>query len=166
MNWKTVFLSCCLFALPPLAAEPQGTAQKPVSALKDRTRNVAVPAQVGALVRPILDERQKGTQSEGSRDSNLLYALTQKKGRAADEALVVLMCFYMGESQEETDAVIARGKRMLPLLKKYQDKNPKIPGRTYPDSMLKGVSGKADAFEGAVKAINHGWHSTSDNPGG
>jgi hypothetical protein len=55
---------------------------------------------------------------------------------------------------------------MLPLLRKYQDKNPKIPDRTYPDSMLKGISSKADAFEGAVKAINHGWHSTADNPEG
>jgi hypothetical protein len=32
--------------------------------------------------------------------------------------------------------------------------------------MLKGISGKNDAFEGAVKAINHGWHSTADNPEG
>jgi len=76
------------------------------------------------------------------------------------------MCFDVGESQEETDAVIARGKRMLPLLKKYQDKNPKIAGRTCPDSMLKGTSSKADGFEAAVKAINHGWHSTADNPEG
>jgi hypothetical protein len=89
-----------------------------------------VPAQAAALLRPILDERQKGAQQEGVQGGNL----TQKKGTAADEALVVLMCFYMGESREETDAVIARGKRMLPLLKKYQDKNPKIPSRTYPDS--------------------------------
>ena len=68
---------------------------------------------------------QKGTQHDESRLGNLLYGLTQKKGRAAYEALAVLMCFYVGESQEETDAVIARDKRMLPLLKKYQDKNPK-----------------------------------------
>jgi hypothetical protein len=76
------------------------------------------------------------------------------------------MCFDVGESQEETDAVIARGKKMLPFLKKYQNKNPEIPGRIYPDSMLKGPSRKADTFEGAVKAINHGWKSTADNPEG
>ena len=46
------------------------------------------------------------------------------------------------KAQEATDAVIARGKRMLPLLKKYQGTNPKVPGRTYFDSMLKGVSSK------------------------
>jgi hypothetical protein len=55
-----------------------------------------VPAQAAALLRPILDERQKGAQQEGVRGGNLLYGLTQKKGRAADQALVVLMCFYGG----------------------------------------------------------------------
>jgi hypothetical protein len=165
MSWRLIFLLCCLSVLLPAAAEPQTPEQKPVSRSNDGAHEVAVPAQAAALVRPILDERQKGAQHEGSRRGNLLYGLTQKKGRAADEALVILMCFYMGESQEEADAVIARGKRMLPLLKKYQGKNPKIPGRTYPDSMLKGISSKDDAFEGAVRAINHGWHSTADNPG-
>ncbi len=166
MSWKIWFLACCFSALLPVAAEPQTSAQKPVSHLNDGARNVAVPAQAAALLRPILDEMQRGTEHDESRLGNLLYGLTREKGRAADEALVALMCFYVGESQEETDAVIARGKRMLPLLKKYQDKNPKIPGRTYPDSMLKGISNKDDAFEGAVKAINHGWHSTADNPEG
>src|SRR5580658_10312451 len=142
MTWKTVFLSCCLFALLPATAKPETSAQKPVSRLNDGAQSMAVPAQAAALVHPILDEMQKGTDHDESRLSNLLYRLTQKRGRAADEALVVLMCFYLGESQEETDAVIARGKRMLPLLKKYQDKNPKIPGRAYPDAMLKGISSK------------------------
>jgi hypothetical protein len=113
-----------------------------------------------------LDEKQKGAQHEENRLGKLLYSLAQKRSHAADEALVVIMCFDLGESQEETDAVIARGKRLLPLLRKYQDKKPKIAGRTYPDSMLKGTSNKADTFEGAIKAINQGWHSTADNPEG
>jgi hypothetical protein len=159
MHWKVWFLSGCLFVTIPLAA-------KPAPQLNGGARRVAVPAQVAELLRPILDEKQKSRQHDQSQLSNLLYGLTQKKGRLADEALVVLMCFDVGESQEETDAVIARGKRMLPLLKKYRDKAPNIPGFAYPDSMLKGPSDKADAFEGAVKAINHGWHSTADNPEG
>jgi hypothetical protein len=117
------------------------------------------------LVQPILGERQKGGQGE-SRLSSLLYTLTRKRGRAADEALVVLMCFDMGESQEDTDAVIARGRRMLRLLEKYKDSDPTFPGRTYPDSLLKGSSNKSDAFQGAIRAIEHGWRSTSDNPEG
>jgi hypothetical protein len=158
MHWKLWFLSGCLFVAIPLAA-------RPLPQVNARVRDVAVPAQVAELLRPILDEKQKGVQHDESRLSNLLYGLTQKKGHIADEALVVLMCFDVGESQEETDAVIARGKRMLPLLRKYQDKTPNIPGSAYPDSMLKGSSNKADIFEGAVKAITHGWHSTADSPG-
>ncbi len=166
MNWKVWFLSCCLSAALPLAAEAQASAPKEASQSNDKTQSVTVSAQVSTLLRPTLDEKQKGAQHDERRLSKLLYGLTQKQGRASDEALVVLMCFDVGESQEVTDAVIVRGKRMLPLLKKYQGKNPKIAGRTYPDSMLKGTSSKADTFEGAVKAINHGWHGTADNPEG
>jgi hypothetical protein len=165
MSWRLIFLLCSVSTLLPVAAQPQSSVKKPSSHSYGGAQSVAVPAKAAALLRPILDEMQKGTEHDESRLGNLLYGLTQKKGRAADEALVVLMCFYVGESQEETDAVIARGKKMLPLLKKYQDKNPRIPGRTYPDSMLTGLSAKDDAFEGAVKSINHGWHSTADNPG-
>lgn len=165
MNWTVWFLAGCLFVAIPLGAEQLTPAPKPVSQSNEGMPGVAVPAQVAALLRPILDEKQKSGQHDESRLGNLLYGLTQKKGHLADEALVVLMCFDVGEPQEETDAVIARGKRMLPNLRKYQDGNPKIPGRTYPDSMLKVPSSKTDTFEGAVKAINHGWHSTADNPG-
>lgn len=117
------------------------------------------------LVRPILDEKAKAGPHDEQLLGNLLYRLTRKKGSAADEALVVLMCFDVGESQEETDAVIARGKRMLPLINKYENRDPIVEGRSYPKVMLKGALIKDEAFRGAVKAIQHGWHSTSDNPG-
>ena len=162
MNCRIWFLFCCLAVVFPMAVQAQATRRPSES----NGQRVVVPVPVAVLVRPILDEKQKSGEHDQSRLSNLLYALTEKKGRAADEALVVLMCFDVGESQEETDEVIARGKRMLPLLKKYRARNPKIPDRSYPDSMLKGASSKADTFEGAVKAINHGWHSTADNPEG
>lgn len=167
MNWKMWFLTCCCLSVAiPLVAKSQISATKPVSQSDDGVQSVVVPAPVAALLRPILDEKQKGAQHDESRLSNLLYRLTQQKGRVADEALVVLMCFDVGESQEETDAVIGRGRRMLMYLKKYQDRSPKISGRTYPSSMFRDSSGKADAFEGAVKAIKRGWHSTADNPAG
>jgi len=95
------------------------------------------------------------------------YPLTQKKGRFSDEALVVLMCFdIMGESQEETDAEIARGRKMLPYVEKYRKGDPKIAGRAYPDSLLKDFSRKESDFQGAIKAIEHGWRGTWDNPEG
>jgi len=158
MSWNVWFLACCLSAGLLLAAEGQTSAPKEASRAENKAQSMVVPAQVATLLRPILDEKQKGVQHDESRLSKLLYDLTQKQSHFADEALVVLMCFDVGESQEETDAVIARGKKMLPLLKKYQDKKP--------NSMLKGSSDKADTFEGAVKAINHSWHSTADNPEG
>ena len=164
MNWRVWVLSYCLFLAISTALNPQTSAPKPAPRSSDRAEGVAVPAEVGALLRPILDVKKEGGQHDESRLNNLLYALIQKKGHVADEALVVLMCFEVGESQEETDAVIARGKKMLPLLRKYRDKAPNIPGATYPDSMLKGPSSKTDTFEGAIKAINHGWRSTADNP--
>jgi hypothetical protein len=156
VNWGTCFLAC--YIALTVAGEPQTSAPD--------GRTVVVPAHVAALVRPILDEKEGGLQQGESKLSKLLYGLTQEQGQAADEALVVLMCFDLGESQEEIDAVIARGRKMLPLLKKYQKKNPKIPERNYPDAMLKGTSSKADAFAGAVRAIKHGWHSTGDDPEG
>jgi len=163
MKWEICFFWCWLAMVLASAGEAQTSTPKPVSRSNDQ---VIVPAPAAALVRPILDEKQKGVEHNESRLSKLLYDLTQKQGHAADEALVVLMCFDVGESQEEIDAVIARGKKMLPLLKRYQGRSPEIPGRNYPDSMFKGASNKADTFEGAIKAINHGWHSTADNPEG
>src|SRR5579863_6493170 len=160
--WRNCVVLYCLAILMSVSTRGQAPAPGPPHPADDRV----VPTQVAALLRPILDERQKGTQQDESLISHLLYALSQKKGRVADEALVVLMCFDVGESQEETDAVIARGRRMLPYLKKYRAGNPRFPERTYPDSMLKSAPAKSDAFEGAVKAINHGWHSTADNPQG
>jgi hypothetical protein len=159
-----VFTLAASITFSPVVA----AAQSSVSASSEvqTPKTIVVPVQAAALLRPILDEVQKGAEHDERRLSNLLYGLTQKRGRAADEALVVLMCFYVGESQEEADAVIARGKKMLPLLDKYQGRNPKVPGRTYPDSMLKGISSKDDAFDGALRAIHNGWHSTANNPEG
>jgi hypothetical protein len=107
------------------------------------------------------DQRERGRKF-----ADALHKLTKQHGSNADEALVVLMCFYIGESQEETDAVIERGKRMLPYLKKYQDRIPVIPNRQYPSSMLHNPVNKIENFEGATKAIHNGWSSTADNPEG
>jgi hypothetical protein len=96
----------------------------------------------------------------------MLQGLVERKGPDADEALVVLMCFYVGESQEDEDAVISRGRRMLSYLNKYRRAIPSIPDRPYPDSMLKDASSKEDSFQGAVTAIKRGWRGTWDNPGG
>jgi len=146
-------------------------------------QKLTVPEPVAHLIRPLLDLRQKSQQqpevncsadSDPTKctDSNeenfekLLAKLTARRDPSSDEALVVLMCFYLGESQEETDAVIGRGRRMLKYLNKYRYVTPNIPGRSYQGSMLKDQSVKADDFAGAIRAIQKGWHTTADNPEG
>jgi hypothetical protein len=136
------------------------------------TRRLVVPEPVASLVRPLLDMQQKlvgacgqpGTPSQCVVEEpdegelgRLLYVLTKQQGSAADEALVVLMCFYMGESGEEFDAVADRGRRMLKYLEKYRSVAPRIPRRAYPDSMLREKSVKEENFAGALKAIRSGW---------
>jgi hypothetical protein len=149
--------------------------------------SVEVPERVAALVRPILDLRadsmaecgQPGVPSKCTNGElynqeqirqkklgELLYRLVRQKGPSADEALVVLMCFYIGESQEETDSVIARGRKMLIYLNQYFHTNPTIPNRSYPTSMMKTPSAKDDDFGGAITSITHGRHNTADNPRG
>jgi hypothetical protein len=140
------------------------------AARAQKPANTAVPEDVAVLLRPVLDELQHyRTEGEGDRHlvDEYFYAVTKKQGRFADEALVVLMCFdVMGESQEDTDSVIARGRRMLPFIEKYRNRKPAIAGRTYPDSLLKSSSQKQSDFQGAIKAIKHGWRGTWDNPEG
>jgi hypothetical protein len=137
-------------------------AQVPTSTPK--SARIVIPRQVASIVRPVLEEKQRDQHDE-RRLGNLLYGLIQRKGNTADEALVVLLCFDIGQSQEEEDAVIARGRRMLSLLRKYRNNTPTIPGHNY-DRLLRGAASKSDAFEGTEKAIRRGWHSTADNPEG
>jgi len=159
-------------AFGTMGVDAQSTTEKPSklgSTQAQSRKTIVVPEQVAVLLRPVLDELEQYRSQSGHDEHRLdeaFGALAKKQGRFADEALVVLMCFDMGESQEEADAVIARGRRMLPLIKKYQDGTAKIPGRNYGESMFKTAYRKDVAFQGAVKAIKHGWHSTADNPQG
>jgi len=165
-------------------------AQRPNASANLRNQaRVLVPERVAALVRPILDLRDASIKERGQPASltpsssalgeayqhklererklnDTLQKLLALKGASADEALVVLMCFYVGESQEDGDAVISRGRQMLAYLNKYRHAIPSIPNRTYPDSMLKDASSKEDSFQGAVRAIKQGLRGTWDNPGG
>src|SRR5215470_567130 len=163
----------CILILAALClmrpSDSQVRSPQPARTSKGTERRVIVPERVAKLVRPLLDWRQRSRrQSEVSESDfeRLLLKLTARKDAASDEALVVVMCFYFGESQEDTDAVIARGHRMLKYLKKYRYATPSVPGRAYTNSLLKNPSLKADEFTGAIRAIQKGWHSTADNPEG
>ncbi len=157
MHWKArILLAVFAIFLPHALAQESARVKQSAHAAEQ----TAVPSGVARLVRPILDARQ---EHEEGKLNQLLYGLIQEKGRSADEALVVLMCFDVGDSQEEVDAVIARGKRMLPIIRKYRRQKPQISGRRYPAVMLRGPASKADTFNGAVDAIIQGLHSSAEN---
>ncbi len=68
----------------------------------------------------------------------------------------MLMCYYTGESGDNEDAVINRGRRELPYLHKYSKSDPVIPQRQYSDSMRLSREAKDESFEIAVSAIGKG----------
>jgi hypothetical protein len=143
------------------AAGSQGDAASAPAADRKSTetspRTVVLPYQVAVLVQPILDEQQRMVSGQSYNErlmGRLLYQLTRMKGSSSDEALVVLMCFYIGESQEELDEVIDRGQRMFPYLKKYRLRKPLIPERQYTGSLYKERHNKQEAFEAAEGAIS------------
>ena len=82
--------------------------------------------------------------------------LDSQKTPAADEALVVLMCYYTGESGDDEDAVINRGRRELPYLKKYWKSDRVIPERKYSDSIRLNREAKDESFQIAISAIRKG----------
>jgi hypothetical protein len=187
MNLRWCLMLPILFGLSGHEAFAEPPNQKQQTTLKKQTARVSVQEQVGALVRPMLDLRKQsmeqcgkpgdpskclqGTQYEDEQQrqqkfAELLTQLTLRKDTVADEALVVLMCFYVGESQEERDAVIVRGNRMLPYLTKYRRGRPSIRRRMYPNSMYKSSSRRAEDLSGTIKAIKQKWHNSAENPEG
>jgi len=150
-----------------------------VTAQTDGKQTVTVPEQVAALLRPILDLRQQsvtecgqpGKANRNTCGSGIGHEREQKrwwkvgegiahldsqKTPAADEALVVLMCYYTGESGDDEDAVINRGRRELPYLFKYRESDPVIPERKYSDSIRLDHEAKDESFQIAISAIRKG----------
>lgn len=128
---------------------------------------IIVPQKVADLLIPILDLMSEATQkqpvdeSAGStfwRSSALLGRLFDNQSPAADEALVVLFSYYLGESNGEDllQAVTERRRRMLPILRKYQCCTVLIPGRTYRRSMRLADSTRAILLHDAAELIEKG----------
>jgi len=127
---------------------------------------VIIPESVALLIRPILDGHYKFSTGEynyrtlENNVSNLLYSLIKNESAVADEALVVLTCFYIGESQEDSSEVISRGTRMLTYLGKYKNKYPIIPDSNYPNSMRRNNNYN---FEVMIMAIKQGLRGNWDS---
>lgn len=126
---------------------------------------VQPPRSVESLVVPILDLRAQADSSQGeiqqsafTKSEKLTGRLFQMHTRAADEALVLLMNFYVGEALQSdlVHEVTKRGKRMLPLLLKYQHDAVRFSKRSYPASLLVAKDVRADEFQTAIQAVKSG----------
>jgi hypothetical protein len=126
---------------------------------------IVPPRDVQELVQPILDLCADANASQGERQNaavwqtgKLMSMLFQMKTKTSDEALVVLMNFYVGESLGEdwVHQITVRGKRMLPLLLKYRNARVIFSQRKYPSSILLAHDVKKEFFENAIESVTAG----------
>ena len=126
---------------------------------------VQPPRSVESLVVPILDLRAQAESSQGeaqqsafTKSEKLTGKLFQMHTRAADEALVLLLNFYVGEALQSdlVHEITKRGKRMLPLLLKYDHDAVRFSKRVYPASLLVAEDVRADEFQTAIQAVKSG----------
>ena len=115
-------------------------------------------------VLPILDVCRRAVATQGERQNaaflkagRLTGKLFQDKTKSSDEALVVLMNFYIGEATGEDllHHVTVRGKRMLPLLLKYRDAHVIFPKGNYA-SVLLPADVRRENFDDVIKSIKAG----------
>lgn len=127
--------------------------------------DIVPPREVQHMLRPILDACVVAQTIEGKRREAEYYHATQLVGkllnattRSRDEALVVLMNFYTGESSGEdiVHQITVRGKRMLPLLYKYRKARVAFPGADYPSSIFLPMDVKESLFDEAITNIRQG----------
>lgn len=104
------------------AGRPGDVATSLAEGVLNARRLTLVGAQVGAA----WQEMQKG-----------LDALFANPTPPADEAVVILMSFYLGEHYGEQlqENLLSRGVRMLPLLEKYSRQGPTELSNRYPKAM-------------------------------
>lgn len=142
-----------ILSLSVLLSQPASPAPRP-----------PVPDAVSRLVIPILDaqleamrerdaQRQESMkqQAQGKsveqfppqpmlkRRDALLTGIVRKRGTYADEALVVLLDYSLGEGEDVLveSEVTERGKRMLKYLSKYRSQRPLLPNRQFPEGMIR-----------------------------
>ena len=115
--------------------------QSPASqlAINQPAERVAVPAESKKLLEPVLSSLAEAWKDPKCRSNNTiarchglyrlyireLDAFVQKRSPAADEAMVALFALQH-PSAELRCLAASRGKRMLPLLKKYGTCNPDL----------------------------------------
>jgi len=129
------------------------------------TRTVVPPISVQERVKPVLDLCESAEAKQGEAQSadfyqaaKVLGQLFQLKTKSSDEALVVLMGFYIGESTEEDllHEVTARGKRMLPFLLKYRKASVTFSQREYTTSLFLSPDVRRRNFDEAIRSVRAG----------
>lgn len=119
------------------------------------------------LIKPILDLRVKSIDNPAEKEvpgstswkmGKLLYRLSQNQSRDADEALAVLLGFYLGESNDEDllHDVTIRGKRILPYLEKYRRGAFSVSGRQDSTKLRPNGMFERGPFDRAISAIKSG----------
>ena len=85
------------------------------------------------LAADVLDSRVKAVKQNSSDPpfeevERRLADLYGNSGRQADEAIVILMSFYLGEhnGEELYDNLLSRGPRMIPIIERYLQKQPAL----------------------------------------
>lgn len=123
------------------------------------------PGEVQDKVRPILDLCEEAEAAQGEPQNAAFYQaaklmgeLFHEKTKSSDEALVVLMNFYIGESSDRDllHQVTVRGKRMLPLLLKYRNSSVTFSKKEYPSSLLVAADVKKQNFDAVIKSVRAG----------
>ncbi len=128
--------------------------------------STVIPASdVQKRVQPILDLCRKAKAAAAGADQNTAFfeaarltgKLFKDTTKASDEALIVLMNFYVGEATGEDvlHHVTIRGRRMLPLLLKYRDARVIFPKKDYASILLPADVRRED-FDSAIKSIKAG----------
>ncbi len=125
-----------------------------------------IPRRVATLLRPVVEGLvivQASWATDAAQDvlahslfETRFYALLDDKSPEPDEALVALRAYYVGEDNaEELDCeLMIRGRRLLPLLERYQ-RCPPVAGRGPFPRNLQTVMPDDDYIE-TIAAIRRG----------
>jgi hypothetical protein len=145
---RLAFFLACLLSVP-----------SPVKSDRREQARTVDPA-VARLVEPILDTLTESgrcsIRDESFKEADrLLGSVLQLQTGASDEALVILLHFYIGESSSEDvlHEITTRGRRMLPCLRRYYKRAPVFANRSYPPCLALKSRPRMHVFNEAMRAI-------------
>jgi hypothetical protein len=133
--------------------------------LASAAKTVVPPVDVQEKVKPILDLCEEAQTASLERQNaafwqvaKLTGELSRMKTKSSDEALVVLMNFYIGESTGEDllHEITVRGRRMLPVLLKYRNASVVFSKKEYPSSLLVAADVRKQNFDEVITSIRAG----------